>query len=183
MRTQLRRRPTTLPFGVATIALTLARCEDSGDNNGTGSSPTITAPGVVEPNGPPPSATTNRRSPSRTRPSRRARLRPTPFKWPPTRVFRAPSRRLSGIAQGSGQTSWEVSPALNEGAYFWRARAEASGTTGPYSQVAQFAILGTQPGPGETLVVFDDLTDGSTLATDREGGTFTAQGWRVNGQP
>jgi hypothetical protein len=29
-------------------------------------------------------------------------------------------------------------------------------------------------------VVFDDLTDGSTLATDREGGSFTPQGWRVN---
>jgi hypothetical protein len=94
--------------------------------------------------------------------------------------FTSTVAQASGIAQGSTQTSWEVSQPLGEGAYFWRARAEASGTAGPYSAVAQFAILGVGGGPGETVVVFDDLTDGSTLATDREGGSFTPQGWRVN---
>ncbi len=180
MHTQLRRRP-VLPFGVATIALTLARCEDSGGNNGTGSSPTITAPGVVGPNDPSPLGD-NQPTLTVTNATVSTGAAPTySFQVATDQGFSSAVAQASGIAQGSGQTSWEVTQALEAGAYFWRARAEASGTSGPYSAIAQFSILGTQPGPGETLVVFDDLTDGSTLATDREGGTLTAQGWRVNG--
>jgi hypothetical protein len=180
MRTQLRRRA-TLPLGVTTLALTLARCEDSGDNGGAGSSVTITAPGVVGPNNPSPIGD-NQPTLTVTNASVSTGAMPTySFQVATDQGFSSTVAQASGIAQGSGQTSWEVTQPLGEGAYFWRARAEVSGTAGPYSQVAQFAILGTQPGPGETLLVFDDLTDGSTIATDREGGTFTAQGWRVNG--
>jgi hypothetical protein len=179
MRIQLRRRA-TLPLGVTTLALSLARCEDS-DNGGTGSSTTITAPGIVGPNSPSPVGD-NQPTLTVTNASVSTGASPTySFQVATDQGFSSTVAQASGIAQGSAQTSWEVSQVLGEGAYFWRARAEVSGTAGPYSQVAQFAILGTQPGPGETLLVFDDLTDGSTLATDREGGTFTSQGWRVNG--
>jgi hypothetical protein len=73
-----------------------------------------------------------------------------------------------------------VSQPLGDGAYFWRARAEVTGTSGPYSSVAQFGVLRTTAGPGETTVVFDSLTGGSSLASERSGGTFTADGWRIN---
>jgi hypothetical protein len=179
MRTQLRRRPTALPFGVATLALTLARCEDS-DENRTGSTPTITAPGIVGPNSPSPIGD-NQPTLTVTNASVSTGAVPTySFQVATDQGFGSVVAQATGIAQGSGQTAWDVPQALDPGAYFWRARAEASGAQGPYSPVAQFAILGIDPGPGETLVVFDPLTNGSTIATERGGGTFTAQGWRVD---
>ncbi|HJS72734.1 MAG TPA: hypothetical protein VJ921_00500, partial [Vicinamibacteria bacterium] len=147
MTTQLRRRPTALPFGVATLALTLARCEDSGDDNGTGSSTTITAPGIVGPNSPAPIGD-NQPTLTVTNASVSTGASPTyTFQVATDQGFSSTVAQASGIAQGSGQTSWVVSQALGEGAYFWRARAEVSGTPGPYSPVAQFAIFGIQPGP------------------------------------
>jgi hypothetical protein len=181
MNTQQRRRP-ILALGTTTLALALARCEDSGNgnNNGTGSSPTISAPGIVGPNSPSPIGDTQPTL-TVTNVSVSTGAAPTyAFQVATDQGFTSTVAQASGIAQGSGQTSWEVSQSLGEGAYFWRARGEASGTAGPYSPVAQFAILGVGGGPGETVVVFDDLTDGSTLATDGEGGSFTPQGWRVN---
>ncbi len=84
------------------------------------------------------------------------------------------------MAQGSSQTSWEVTQPLANGSYFWRARADASGVAGPFSAAAQLAILGVG-GPGETIVLQDELTNGSTIAIERGGGTFTSSGWRVDG--
>ena len=181
MNTQPRRRP-IFALGTTTLALALARCEEGGDNNGgTGSSPTITAPGIVGPNNPSPIGD-NQPTLTVTNASVSTGVAPTyAFQVATDQGFTTTVAQASGIAQGSSQTSWEVSQPLGEGAYFWRARAEASGTAGPYSAVAQLAILGVGGGPGETVVVFDDLTDGATLATDREGGSFTPQGWRVDG--
>jgi hypothetical protein len=88
--------------------------------------------------------------------------------------------QTTGVGQGAGQTSWRVGQPLADGPYYWRARADAGGTAGPYSSASQFTILGTSAGPGETTVLFDPLTGGSSLAIDREGGTFTPDGWRVN---
>jgi hypothetical protein len=173
------RRP-VLALGTTTLALALARCEDSGGSNGTGSSTTLTAPGIVGPNSTSPIGDDQ---PTLTVTNATVSTGAAPtytFQVATDQGFTSTVAQASGIAQGSTQTSWEVSQPLGEGAYFWRARAEASGTAGPYSAVAQFAILGVGGGPGETVVVFDDLTDGSTLATDREGGSFTPQGWRVN---
>jgi hypothetical protein len=173
------RRP-VLALGTTTLALALARCEDSGGSNGTGSSTTLTAPGIVGPNSTSPIGD-NQPTLTVTNATVSTGAAPTyTFQVATDQGFTSTVAQASGIAQGSTQTSWEVSQPLGEGAYFWRARAEASGTAGPYSAVAQFAILGVGGGPGETVVVFDDLTDGSTLATDREGGSFTPQGWRVN---
>ncbi len=179
MNTQPRRRP-ILALGTTTLALALARCEDSGNNNGTGSSASITAPGIVGPNS---SAPIGDNQPTLTVTNATVSTGATPtytFQVSTDQAFGSTVAQASGIAQGSGQTSWEVSQPLGEGSYFWRARGDVSGTAGPYSAVAQFTIQGFGAGPGETLVVFDDLTDGGTLATDQQGGTFTPQGWRVN---
>lgn len=179
MSFRLRRRP-ILALGTTTVALALARCEDSGGSNGTGSSPTISAPGIVGPNSSSPISDTQ---PTLTVTNASVSTGAAPtytFQVATDQAFTSTAAQASGIAQGSAQTSWEVSQALESGTYFWRARADASGTAGPFSAVAQFAILEVGGGPGETVVVFDDLTDGGTLATDREGGTFTSQGWRVD---
>lgn len=179
MITQQRRRP-ILALGTTTLALALARCEDSGNNNGTGSSPTISAPGIVGPNSPAPIGD-NQPTLTVTNVTVSTGAAATyTFQVATDQGFASTVAQASGIAQGSGQTSWEVSQALGEGDYFWRARGDASGTAGPFSAVAQFAILGVGGGPGETVVVFDDLTDSDTLATDQQGGSFTPQGWRVN---
>jgi hypothetical protein len=169
--------------GTTLLALALTRCGDSGGSSGggggTGASITITAPAIVEPNSPSPISDTQ---PTLTVANATVSNGSTPtytFQVATDSGFASIVAQQSGVAQGSGQTSWEVSQPLGNGAYFWRSRAESAGTTGPFSATAQFAILGAGTGAGETIVVFDDLTDGSSLATARSGGTFTSQGWRV----
>jgi hypothetical protein len=169
--------------GTAALALSLTRCGDSGGSSGggggTGTSVTITAPGIVEPNAPSPIADTQPTLVVTNATVSNGSIPTYAFQVATDSSFGSIVAQQSGVGQGSGQTSWEVSQPLANGAYFWRSRAEAGGTSGPYSATAQFAILGTAP--GETVVVFDDLTDGSTLATGRLGGAFTSQGWQVTG--
>jgi hypothetical protein len=86
------------------------------------------------------------------------------------------------VSQGSqGQTSWQVSQALDGRQHFWRARARAGGTDGPFSPVADFTVrLPGFIGGSGTIQIFDPLTNGTTVGTTRRGGTFTAEGWRVD---
>jgi hypothetical protein len=86
----------------------------------------------------------------------------------------------SGVAQGSGQTSWQVTQDLSGGQYFWRARAAVGATQGSWSSTADFTVTGgTQP--GDQVVINDPLTNGgSAQAIARGGGTFTDRGWRVD---
>ncbi len=89
---------------------------------------------------------------------------------------------IEGVGEDpSGQTSWKVTVNLGNGEHFWRARARASGVDGPFSQVADFDVLtafkSNQPRDG--VLVFDPLTNGSTVGT-RRGGVFTEEGWLVN---
>ena len=86
----------------------------------------------------------------------------------------------SGVAQGSGQTSWQVTQDLSGGQYFWRARAVVGSTQGSWSSTADFTVTGgTQP--GDEVLINDPLTNGgSAHAAARGGGTFTDRGWRVN---
>jgi hypothetical protein len=167
-------------FGNTLLALGLARCGDSGDTggDGTAASVTITAPTAVSPN-----STISDSQPTLTVTNATVSNGATPtysFQVASDQGFTSIIAQATGIAQGSGQTSWRVSQPLGDGAYFWRARAEVSGTVGPYSSAAQFAVSRSTAGPGETTVVFDPLTGGSSLASERGGGTFTADGWRVN---
>ena len=73
-----------------------------------------------------------------------------------------------------------MSQPLADGSYFWKARADVPGVAGPFSAVAQVAIRGVGGGPGESIVLSDDLLDGATVAIARQGGTFTSSGWRVD---
>ncbi len=161
-------------------ALALGGCgEESGGGPGTGSSVTLTAPGIVSPNSSSPVADTQ---PTLTVTNATASNGATPtytFQVASDQAFGSMVAQASGIAQGSGQTSWEVSHPLASGSYFWRARAEAAGVAGQFSAVAQLAVLGIG-GPGESIVVSDDLMHGSTVAIARGGGTFTSGGWRVD---
>ena len=94
--------------------------------------------------------------------------------------------QVTGRAQdASGQTSWRVPEMLDDGRHFWRARASAGGTDGPFSAVARFTIRvdaggggGGGPSPGRD-VLFDPLTDRTTRAIQRGGGRFTQDGWEI----
>lgn len=90
--------------------------------------------------------------------------------------------QASGVAQDpSGQTSWRVNTALGNGKHFWRARARAGGTDGPFSASVSFSVLTAFKSnePRDGVLVYDPLTNGSTVGT-RRGGVFTDEGWMVN---
>jgi hypothetical protein len=162
-------------------ALALAACSDSGDGGGgAAASVTITAPAPVSPNSPSP---ISEDQPTLIVTNATASNGATPtyaFQVASDAAFSNIVVQTSGIAQGSGQTSWQVSQPLADGAYSWRARADVSGVSGPYSARAEFKVLGVGSGPGETIVLRDDLTNGSTVAIESRGGTFVPDGWRVN---
>lgn len=89
--------------------------------------------------------------------------------------------QTQGVGQGSAQTSWQVSTDLENRQYFWRARARAGSTDGPYSSVADFRV--NAPGfgsltPVNGVLVYDPLTNGTTVG-QRGGGEFTPQGWMI----
>jgi hypothetical protein len=163
------------------ISLALGGCGDEGSvGPGDGASVTLTAPGVSGPNS---SAPTSDTQPTLTVTNATASSGGSPtysFQVASDQGFGSIVVQTSGVAQGSGQTSWEVSQPLADGSYFWRARADVSGVAGPFSAVAQVAILGVGGGPGESIVVSDNLLNGSTVATARQGGAFTSSGWRVD---
>jgi hypothetical protein len=88
---------------------------------------------------------------------------------------------VRGIAQGASQTSWQVTAPLENKTFFWRARAESGGSSGPFSQAAEFRV--NAPGFGSDkpiggLLVYDPLTNGTSVGLVG-GGEFTPQGWQV----
>jgi hypothetical protein len=95
--------------------------------------------------------------------------------------FASIAASAEGISQGAGgQTSWQVSTPLGNTRYYWRVRARAGTTDGPFSAAAEFSVetafFSAQPRAG--LLVFDPLTNGSSVGT-QSGGEFTSRGWRV----
>jgi len=96
-------------------------------------------------------------------------------------AFTGVTAQASGIAQGAaGQTAWSVNVALDNRQYFWRARASAGTTDGPYSTPADFTVgLGAFRNDNGPILVQDPLTGGSSVGTVR-GGSFNSAGWRVN---
>lgn len=94
--------------------------------------------------------------------------------------FTSIAAQASGIPQGSGQTSWQVSSPLSEREYFWRARASAGTTNGPFSRAANFTVTTTGfVGGSGGLQIFDPLTNGTSVGVVT-GGTFTPEGWRTD---
>jgi hypothetical protein len=164
---------------LAFAAAGLVSC--ASDNSGTVSpTTTITAPGIVEPNAASPVAD-NPPTLTVTNASVSDGSAPTYiFQVATDQAFASIVRQIADVAQGSAQTSWTPETSFGDGAYFWRAQAVSGSESGPFSTVAQFiAAGGVGTGPGETQVVFDSLTDGTTLG-ERSGGSLTQQGWRVN---
>lgn len=167
---------------LALAAAAFIACSDSGNSGGgggggTGATITMTAPGIVGPQGNlsenPPTLTVLNVTVSD------GSTATYTFQVATDQAFATILRQITGVAQGSAQTSWTLEAALAGGTYFWRARGVSGGTNGAWSAVAQIVASGgggTQP--GETQVVFDPLTNGMTLG-ERSGGTFTDQGWRV----
>jgi hypothetical protein len=47
---------------------------------------------------------------------------------------------VSGVSEGTGTTSWTVSPGLAEGTYHWRAHAADAELSGPYMASASFTV-------------------------------------------
>lgn len=89
--------------------------------------------------------------------------------------------QTQGVSQGGdGQTSWQVSTPLGNGQHFWRARARASNTDGPFSATTDFEVFTAfiAREPREGVLVFDPLTNGSSVG-NVGGGEFTEQGWKV----
>jgi hypothetical protein len=102
--------------------------------------------------------------------------------------FANPLAAEEGIAQGTGGvTSWRVPEPLRGGqvdesglaTYYWRARASATGESGPWSATANLRVQegvflrGASP---SGLIVFDPLTNGTSVG-EGEGGEFRPQGW------
>ncbi|GMR21914.1 MAG: hypothetical protein BMS9Abin37_0235 [Acidobacteriota bacterium] len=177
MSTQALRHVILVTFAFTAIGLLSCGSEDTA---GVGATVTITAPGIVGPNAASPVADN---PPTLTVTSVTVTDGSMPtytFQVATDQAFASIVRQTTGVTQGSAQTSWTPGTPFGDGAYFWRAQAVSGTTTGPFSTVAQFiAAGGAATGPGETQIVFDSLTDGTTLG-ERSGGSFSDQGWRVN---
>ena len=168
----------------------LSGCGDSG-NGTTSTTITISAPAIVSPSG----ANVNDRP-------RLVVLNVTVSDGSgPTYSFQVATdesfanivAQVSGVIENtSGETSWKVDESLDGGQHFWRARASAGGTDGPFSVIARFTVMGDAGGgggggdggsggggSGGRDVLFDALTDRTTRAIQRGGGRFTPQGWQV----
>ncbi len=171
-------------FASLTAALLLPAC-------GGDSSPT--SPGSPGSTGPPPGA------PTADSPAKAAALTMTQpnlivrnatggsgprtytFEVAPDRNFNSIEATVQGVAEGNGTTSWQVSPPLDTGMqHWWRVKATASGSEGPYSEIINFSIRDSFATNQHTggLVVWDPLTNGSSIGTV-VGGRFVEQGWRL----
>ena len=51
-------------------------------------------------------------------------------------------RNVDGLAEGTGETGWTVTPSLTDGTYYWRAYAEDAGSRGPFMAAGSFFIDG-----------------------------------------
>ncbi len=74
----------------------------------------------------------------------------------------------SGIPAGQGTTSWQVPLNLEEnGTYYWRAQADDSFVTGPWSATAHFFVNTANDAPSVPVVVAPaDNSEVATLETD-----------------
>ena len=152
---------------------------DGGNNNGSSASPTISAPNIVSPTS---GSQVGETQPTLTVSNATVSTGSTAtytFQVALDEAFASMVVQQAGVAQGSGQTSWQVTEALAGTQFFWRARAVVGATQGPFSSVANFTVTGGVS-PGDVVVINDPLTSGSSAhAVDIRGGEFTDRGWRV----
>jgi hypothetical protein len=165
-------------ISVALLALApfLAGCSDEGP--ATGPAPSIPAPSLVSP----PSGSTVDAQPMLTLQNVTPSDGSIPtytFQVSVSDAYSPIAAQQSGVAQGaSGQTTWQVTTALPEGTYFWRARADVGATPGPFSQNDRFTTTAPSIGGG-TVLIQDALTNSMSIGRVN-GGEFTAEGWRIN---
>lgn len=162
------------------LALWLGGCGDDGGPSPTGASVTIGAPALVEPaNG-----STVRGQVTLTVSNVTVSGGGAPtygFQVATDEGFGSIAAQTSGVPQGTdGRTSWTVDGELESGELFWRARASAGGSTGPFSAVGRFEFRSGVETRGKTdrVLLFDPLTNG-TSAGDVGGGELTDEGWKV----
>jgi carboxypeptidase T len=58
---------------------------------------------------------------------------------------------VTGVAEGTGTTTWMVTPALDNGVYYWRAFADDGTERGPCMAAAQFRVTAGGASVAETL--------------------------------
>ncbi len=85
---------------------------------------------------------------------------------------------VDNVPEGSGNTSWVVTPALASGRFFWRARASGEGVQGPFSGTTNFDVESgfNSQTPINNIYVSDPLTTGMSVG-EVGGGQFRAGGW------
>ena len=105
-------------------------------------------------------------------------------------AFTQVAAEVSGFPQGSagasGTTTWEVTPALGSGRYYWRARATGAQGPGPFSPISD-VFIGSSPSPtpspspsppSGSAQISDPLTNGGSVG-QVSGGRFSSSGWQV----
>lgn len=166
-------------LGVVTFFLACNGGSDGGNDGGSSASPTISAPNIVSPAS---GSQVGDARPTLTVSNVTVSTGATPtytFQVALDSAFANMVVQQGGVAQGSGQTSWQVTEDLVGTEFFWRARAVVGATQGPFSSVASFTVTGGVS-PGDVVVINDPLTTGgSAHAVEIRGGEFTDRGWRV----
>jgi hypothetical protein len=168
-------------FGAVLGGLLLVSCGDDGGSSSSGPSPTIGAPGIVSPTDGAQLAGEVTLTVSNASVSGGTGAARYTFQIATDSGFSDIAAQASDIPEGeNGQTSWTTGSALAAGEFFWRARAAVGSTTGPFSSAGRFTYRGeiTTGGRNDTILLFDPLTDGTTLG-DIGGGQLTDEGWLV----
>ncbi len=171
---------TKLLVFLSTLAIATALALSCGDDSPSTPTTITTAPAIVSPSA---GATVDSRNPTLTITNvGGGSTTPTyHFQVANDSGFTSLVVEARGIAQGASQTSWQVTTPLENASYFWRARAEAASTSGPFAQPAEFRVNAAGFGsetPVNGLLVYDPLTNGMTVG-ERGGGEFTPTGWQV----
>jgi hypothetical protein len=173
------RNPKLLVF-LATLAFAAVLASSCGDDSPSTPTTITAAPAIVSPTA---GATVDSRNPTLTvaNVSGGSGTPTYHFQVASDSAFASIVVEARGIAQGASQTSWQVTTALENASYFWRARAETGSTSGPFAQPAEFRVNAAGFGsetPVNGLLVYDPLTNGMTVGV-RGGGEFTPEGWKV----
>jgi len=168
---------------LAAASLSVAGCSDNGNSPPPGASITITAPGLVSPGNGSQQTGQVTLTVSNVTVSGGSGGTGTPtytFQVASDAGFANMIAQATSIPQGAGQTSWAAGSDFGSGQVFWRARASVGTTQGPFSATGNFQFQGgaSTGGPTDTVLLFDPLTNGSSLG-DVGGGEFTDEGWKV----